>query len=167
MTVEPFAFLDTPLDELRAQWRALMTEPLRGLPREAIEATVRQLAAELLARTVNHGPDRPAILPPALLPPQLPWSWYENVVLPADGSPDGAVLDAADRHINGERRPRRVGRRALWAVIGAVRELYPDGQFDPADPAAHEALAQHLGLARGGARLEIARLVLDALAAQR
>jgi hypothetical protein len=48
------AFVDVPLPELRAEWHALATEPLSLLPREAIEASVRQLACELLARTDDH-----------------------------------------------------------------------------------------------------------------
>lgn len=171
MTVEPFAFLDVPLAELRAQWQALMTEPLDGLPRFAIEASLRQLAAELLARTAPPPPPPPPPPPqqppPSWLPVIPPATWCADVVLPADGSPDGAVLDAADRHINAGERPRWVGRRALWAVIGAARALYPDGVFDPQDPATQEAVARHLGLTRGGARLKMARLVLGALAAQR
>lgn len=37
--------------ELRLQWQALADEPLSGLPPEALVASVRNLARELLART--------------------------------------------------------------------------------------------------------------------
>lgn len=48
---------ETPaqLAELRAQWAALAHEPLAWCPPEALIATVRDLATELLARTAPRG----------------------------------------------------------------------------------------------------------------
>lgn len=39
------------MTELRAQWTALATEPLNGLPCEALIASIRYLACQLLMRT--------------------------------------------------------------------------------------------------------------------
>lgn len=42
------------LSELRQQWSALMNEDLTGLPKEAVIASVKDLARELLERTNNN-----------------------------------------------------------------------------------------------------------------
>ena len=50
---------DQPLSELRAEWEALATaETLHLLPIEALIASIRNLAGELLSRTANQGDAR-------------------------------------------------------------------------------------------------------------
>lgn len=92
---------------------------------------------------------------------------WADVELPEEGTADAAELADVFNRVNGVVEPGRrilIGRRCMWATIGAVRAEFPAGGFDPNDPAAQDAVARRLGLELGNIRLAIARYVMLALA---
>ena len=71
------------LAELRLQWEALATEPLTGLPPEALRASIHDLAGELLTRTAPAPPPsgRGTWLRPSItIVPMWSWLWWRKAL---------------------------------------------------------------------------------------
>lgn len=93
---------------------------------------------------------------------------FPYVPLPADdGSYDALELAEVYERVNaGVAGPLpRIGRRAVWAMMRAVREEFPDGGITPEDMAARDRVARRAGAHIGTARLTIAQKVMRAMVA--
>lgn len=95
---------------------------------------------------------------------------FADVPLPVDsGSYDALVLAEVYERVNaGVSGPLpRIGRRAVWAVMRAVREEFPDGGYDPEDMGHRDRVARRAGMDIGVVRLAIAQKVMRAMLAVR
>lgn len=95
---------------------------------------------------------------------------FSDEPLPQDsGSYDALVLAEVYERVNaGAGGPLpRFGRRAVWAVMRAVREEFPDGDYDPEDMAHRDRVARQAGMDIGVVRLMIAQKVMRAMQAAR
>lgn len=95
---------------------------------------------------------------------------FDDAPLPQDsGSYDALelaeVYDRVNRGVSGPLP--RFGRRAVWAVMRAVREEFPDGGYDPEDMVHRDRVARRAGMDVGVVRLMIAQKVMRAMLAVR
>lgn len=84
---------------------------------------------------------------------------------PFVGGEDEVLIESLYESINGDRQPRWMSKWAILAFVRAVRQEFPDGNFDPSRDQA--AVATTVGYNGTGYALRMARLVMEALTAAR
>ena len=80
---------------------------------------------------------------------------------PFKGGQDERIVEQFDAHINGDRRPRMMSKWAILAYVRAIRDLFPEEDFDTARD--QSAIARKVGYTSSGSALSMGRKVMDAL----